>query len=310
MKTRYLAICIGLMSFTLPVAGAREWVSTDGKKLDAELVSSEGGQVKLKRAADGQVFTLPLARLSPADQAWLKEQPAKPVAAPKAIEGPFAKLITGDLVLSESDGLPFAFYASKDLSAEKTYPLILALHGKSTNNENGKQVAGWMKTFTTSTRYSKNPCFIVAPLAYQPFGGSGAGWYEKPGAQAVDLVKELIKTLPIDKNRVYIIGYSMGGFGTCHLINTEPRLFAAGVAVAGCTGPDTASSFKKVPLWLFHAADDDLVDVKSSRELAKALENSKECKYTEYPTGGHGVVGKVFDEQSTHDWLFAQGVKK
>ncbi|MEO5917071.1 MAG: prolyl oligopeptidase family serine peptidase [Luteolibacter sp.] len=311
MKVRDLAIGISLLTFTLiPNAGAREWISTDGKKLDAELVSSEGGQVKLKRATDGQVFTLPLARLSAADQAWLKEQPVKPAAAPKAIEGPFAKLITGDWALSERDGLPFSFYASKDLSAEKTYPLILALHGKSTNNENGKQVAGWMKTFTTSARYSKNPCFIVAPLAYQPFGGTGSGWNDKPGVQTVDLVKELIKSLPIDKNRIYIIGHSMGGFGTCHLINTEPRLFAAGVAVAGCTGPDTASSFKKVPLWLFHAADDNIVDVKSSRELAKALEHSKECKYTEYPTGGHGVVGKVFDDEATHDWLFAQGVKK
>ncbi|MEO7097820.1 MAG: prolyl oligopeptidase family serine peptidase [Luteolibacter sp.] len=311
MRVLKMVIWIGAMSFmAFSRAEAREWISTDGKKLEAEFISSESGQVKVKRAADGQVLNLPLARLSASDQAWLKEQPVKPAEPAKAMEGPFAKLVTGDWALSDHEGLPFAFYGSKDLSADKTYPLILALHGKSTNNDNGKQIAGWMKSFTKPTRYAKNPCFIVAPLAYQPFGATGSAWSDKPGTQSVELVKALIKSLPIDKNRVYIVGHSMGGFGTCHLINTEPRLFAAGVAVAGCTGVDTASSFKRVPLWLFHAADDDLVPVKSSRDLAKALEHSKECKYTEYPTGGHGVVGKVFEDETMHEWLFAHGVKK
>jgi len=119
-----------------------------------------------------------------------------------------------------------------------------------------------------------------------------------------------LSPLPIDKARLYCVGYSMGGFGTYHLINTEPRLFAAGVAVAGCTGPETASTFKKVPLWLFHAADDAVVDVKYSRALAEALKRAKDCKYTEYPTGGHGVVGKAFENEEMHTWLFAKGVEK
>ena len=102
----------------------------------------------------------------------------------------------------------------------------------------------------------------------------------------------------------------MGGFGTCHLINSEPRLFAAGVAVAGCTGPDTAKTFKKVPLWLFHAADDNNVPVKYSRDLAEGLKREPDCKFTEYPDGGHGIVGKVFEEEEMHTWLFAKGVTK
>ena len=289
---------------------AREWTSSDGRKLEADFVSAAGGKVMLKRASDGQEFPLDLTRLSAADQAWVKEQSAKPAGPPKAIEGPFASLITGDWALSEFKGLPFALYASKELSAARTYPLILALHGKSQNNDNGKQVGGWMKSFAKPDQYAEKPCIIVAPLCYQPYGGTGGGWSDKPGEQAIALVKELIKSLPVDKDRVYCVGYSMGGFGTCHLINSEPRLFAAGVAVAGCTGIETASTFKKVPLWLFHAADDATVEVRYSRDLAKALEKAKECKYTEYPTGGHGIVGKVFEEADMHEWLFAKGVKK
>ena len=286
---------------------AREWTSSDGRKLQADFVSATATHVTLKIA--GKDTPVPLNRLSAADQAFVKEQASKPVAA-KPVEGPFAELITGDWALSKHKELPFALYASKDLDASKSYPLILALHGKSQNDENGKQVGGWMKSFLKEDRFKNNPCIIAAPLCYQPYGGTGGGWSDKPGEEALSLVKELLKSLPIDKARVYCVGYSMGGFGTCHLINSEPRLFAAGVAVAGCTGPDTAKTFKKVPLWLFHAADDNNVPVKYSRDLAEALKREADCKFTEYPDGGHGIVGKVFEEEEMHAWLFAKGVAK
>lgn len=286
---------------------AREWTSSDGRKLQADFVSATATHVTLKIA--GKDTPVPLNRLSAADQAFVKEQASKPVAA-KPVEGPFAELITGDWALSKHKDLPFALYASKDLDASKSYPLILALHGKSQNDENGKQVGGWMKSFLKEDRFKNNPCIIAAPLCYQPYGGTGGGWSDKPGEEALSLVKELLKSLPIDKARVYCVGYSMGGFGTCHLINSEPRLFAAGVAVAGCTGPDTAKTFKKVPLWLFHAADDNNVPVKYSRDLAEALKREPDCKFTEYPDGGHGIVGKVFEEEEMHTWLFAKGVAK
>lgn len=307
---KHLLLFLGLS--LVSSSQAREWTSSEGQKLQADFVSATATDVTLKLAS-GKLSTLPLTRLSAADQSWIAEQGSKPptsAAAPKPIAGPFGELVTGDWALSEYKGLPFAIYVSTDLDGAKKYPLVLALHGKSQNNEHGKQVGGWMKAFAKPDRYTANPCIIVSPLCYQPFGGTGAGWYDKPGTQAIALVKELIKTLPVDKDRVYCMGHSMGGFGTCHLINSEPRLFAAGVAISGCTGVETANTFKKVPLWLFHAADDNNVDVKCSRDLAKALERAKEFKYTEYPDGGHGIAGKVGDEPEMVDWLFTKGVKK
>lgn len=317
MKTAW--ILLFLIAFVAS-AWSRTWTDSNGRKLEADFVSTIGGTVTLKRAADGVTFTLPMVKLSAEDQEWVKTtaaSAAKPGAAttpatsaatapPKPIEWPYAKLITGDWALAEHEGLPFALYAAKELSAAQTYPLVLVLHGKSQNNENGKQVGGFMKTFTKPENYTARPCIVVAPLCYQPFGGTGGGWSDKPGTQAVDLVKKLMKSLPVDDKRIYVVGYSMGGFGTCHLMNTEQRLFTAGVAVAGCTGPETADSFKRKPLWLFHAADDATVPVKYSRDLAKALERSKTFKFTEYDTGGHGIIGRVFDTPEVHTWLFSQ----
>lgn len=307
-----------LLGFLLVIScQAREWTALDGRKLQADFVSATATQVTLKRSTDGQVFPLEISRLSVADQNWIKEHSSATTPSPVAstgsgmhLSGPFSALATGDWALSKHGNLPFAFYASKDLDAAKSYPLILALHGRSQNDENGKQVGGWMKSFTKEERYKRHPCIIVAPLGYQPFGGTGSAWNSVPGQESMALVIELIKSLPIDKERVFCVGYSMGGFGTCHLIHSQPRLFAAGVAVAGCTGPDTADTFKKVPLWLFHAADDATVPVTSSQELWAELKRNKECQYTEYPTGGHGIVGKVFEEESLHEWLFSKGINK
>jgi dipeptidyl aminopeptidase/acylaminoacyl peptidase len=320
MKRLFALLAFAFLSSSV---SARTWTSLDGRKLEADMVSATDTSVTIVTAA-GKTFTIPLDKLSDADRAYAKSAapppagakpttPATPTPAAaatgphKPIEGPYAALITGDWALSKHDDLPFALYASKELSAAQKYPLVLALHGKSQNDENGKQVGGWMKTFTKTENYAANPCIIVAPLCYQPFGGTGSGWYDKPGTEAVDLVKKLMKSLPIDEKRVYIIGYSMGGFGTCHLMNAEPRLFTAGVAVAGCTGVETANTFKKRPLWLFHAKDDATVPVTGSQALAKALERAdKTFKYTEYPTGGHGIIGKVFDDPEVHKWLFSQ----
>ena len=37
-------------------------------------------------------------------------------------------------------------------------------------------------------------------------------------------------------------------------------------------------------------------DIKGSREMAEALERNKEFKFTEFPTGGHGIAGQVFND--------------
>jgi len=308
MKSRFLVLALSCLGLT-DVAHARLWTSNDGKTLEAEWVSAAQGQVTLRRP-DGQVFTLPLSRLSAADQTWVKQQATAPpaAAAVKPIEGPFGQLITGSWALSEHDGLKFALYGGKSLSAENKYPLVLALHGKSPNTENGKQVAGWMDSFKKKENEAVRPCFIVAPLSAQPAAGQGMGWNGEEVEQVVKLVKALVKNLPVDPKRVYIVGHSMGGYGTCHILGSEPRLFAAAIPVSGVSQGDAAAMDRK-PVWMFHAADDNLVPVAGAREFADAMKKDKLFKYTESPTGGHGVVGPVFNNPETHKWLFAQQLK-
>jgi len=292
------------------IAGyAREWTSNDGKKLEAEFISASEGQVNMKRPT-GQMVTLPLSRLSAEDQAWVAQQAAGAAvpAETKLLGGPFGNLITGSWALSEYDGLKFALYGGKGLKAETKYPLVVALHGKSPNTENGKQVGGWMDSFRKAENEAVRPCFIVAPMSAQPAAGQGMGWNGDEVTQVIKLIKALIKDLPIDPKRVYIVGHSMGGYGACHIMASEPRLFAAAIPVAGVSSGDAAALDRK-PIWMFHAVDDKAVPVSSAQEFAALLKKDKQFKYTELPTGGHGVVGSIFNNPETHTWLFAQQLR-
>ena len=288
----------------------REWISAEGASLEAEFVSSDGAEITLKRDSDGREFTIPLSRLSGGDQSWVEEAIAQTPAPPAErtpVTGQYAKRINGGWVLSRYGRLPYAIFGGAELDGSKRYPLLLALHDKSANNTNGVQVPGWAKVFAESENYAAHPCVIVVPLCYQPYGESGEGWSGGPPATAtLRLVKDLAKDLVIvDPDRVYVVGHSMGGSGANYMVNEEPELFAAAISVAGCS-VEPWRAFRKLPYQLFHAADDEIVDVKRSRAMAEKLKRSKVFKFTELKTGGHNIANQVFDGPALRDWLFEQ----
>ena len=148
---------------------------------------------------------------------------------------------------------------------------------------------------------------MVAPLCYQPFGATGSGWDEKPGKLAIKLIKDIIRKTPmVDESRVYILGNSMGGGGTVSLIQDETSLFAAGIVIAGWAESSAVSAFRRVPVWAFHGADDDVVKPDRMRAIAKKLKRPDKYKYTEFPDEGHGIMGKVLKDKKVLEWLFEQ----
>ncbi len=294
--------------FILTSLQAREWKALDGRTLEAEFVSATADSVTIKRTSDNREFTIALDKLSEADREWVAGQRDKP-AEPTPITGPYADKITGDWELADYRALPYVIYGGADLDGSKKYPLIIGLHGKSINNENGKQ-KGMVQRFAQPARYQEHPAILLAPLCYQPFGATGGGWGDKPGELVIDLVKDLLKKLPIiDEKRVYLFGTSMGGGGTAELISRETKLFAAGIVICGWVDSGAARAFKKVPVWAFHGDADDVVSPDSIRKLADTLKRSKIFKYTEFPGEGHNITGKVFADEAVFDWLYAQKKK-
>lgn len=76
------------------IAQARIFTSSDGRKLEAELVSVDGDEIILKRSQDGQLFRLPIGKISAEDQVFVRQnastskvaQPVAPAASSGAAE--------------------------------------------------------------------------------------------------------------------------------------------------------------------------------------------------------------------------------
>ena len=307
MKT-WLILLVWIVALPAAWGEAREWKTADGSKsIMAEYVRSGEGKVTIRRSRDRKDFTISLNTLSEADREWVKKKEEEMASAgegeEKEADPEFAKLITGDWERSEGHGLKYRFYAERKLRRAKDegYPLVVYLHGKG-GDVMTRPEPGQANSFSKDSNYRKRPCFILAPQ-----NPDQAGWNGSKANSVVEIVEELMEKLPIDKNRIYVTGYSMGGFGTFHLLAQEPKLFAAGVPVAGGGNPGSVSNFKKVPVWAFHGAKDEVVNVNQSQRMVEALKKERaEVKYTEYPDGDHGIAGQVYDDEEMHEWLFEQ----
>jgi predicted peptidase len=302
---------------------ARVWTLTDQRTFEADYVSATGTNVSLK-VRDGRVVPVDLARLSQADRDFIAQQvathpPASPAttstATPKpataislpavkpvALKGPYAEHITGDWKQFEGKGsLQCMLFGAPTLDGSKKWPLVVYLHGKG-NRVLTREHLGWAAACAKPANYAERPCFIFAPQCPDENGWGGA-----TGANVLKTLKELMRYLPIDPDRVYLTGYSMGGYGTFAMLNDEPRLFAAGIPMAGSADVAIARNLRRIPLWIFHGEKDETVSPEGSRAMAKALEKLKApVKYTEFPGAGHGLGGKITDDPEVHKWLFAQ----
>ncbi len=167
------------------------------------------------------------------------------------------KLFSRCILKSEHYSLNYRFFTPANEDAGR-FPLVIYLHGAdAVGDDNELQLSmhdiGTM--FAREEWQEKNPCYIVAPQY-----GRSEYWSDVRVKNAVlSLVKELSQTDDIDKNRIYIYGYSAGGVGTLRLVKENPGLFAGAISICGATNAENMEELLKTPLWLVHAEDDDIV---------------------------------------------------
>jgi predicted peptidase len=214
--------------------------------------------------------------------------------------------------------LPYRLLKPLVVEKGKRYPLVVFLHGageRGTDNE--KQLIHGVPQFATEENRKKYPCFLIAPQCPE-----GKRWVEvdwgadshklpkepsEPARLTLELIHRSMKELPIDPDRVYVTGLSMGGYGTWDLVARRPDLFAAAAPVCGGADEATAATIKHVPVWVFHGAKDTAVKPARSRNMVAALEKAGgKPKYTEYPDVGHNSWDNAYRDPEFYKWLFAQ----
>jgi len=210
----------------------------------------------------------------------------------------------------------------KSTAGQEKYPLVLFLHGLGERGtDNARQLTHGVLEFAKPAVRDRYPCFVAAPQCPANDGWVKLQWQslgkplsDKPTPAlrlALELVDHLAATLPIDADRIYITGLSMGGFGTWDAVVRRPERFAAAVPVCGGGDPDMMPKLKNLPIWAFHGEKDAVVPPARSIAMIDALRQAGgQPKLTLYPGVGHDSWRRAYAEPELMAWLFAQKLKK
>jgi predicted esterase len=156
------------------------------------------------------------------------------------------KTIAGEYLQTWFEYLPEEVF--NNTAPAGTIPLILAMHGSGDDPRSFVDEIGLL-ALAGSERFA-----VLAPEHQYIFWTQQGNKYIE-GIECDILprfVRHILKTYPaLDPSRVYVTGYSMGGFATTKAINGDPSVFAAAVPMAGMgyTGtPEQVAQFDKVDL--------------------------------------------------------------
>ncbi len=183
---------------------------------------------------------------------------------------------------------------------EHSYPLLLFLHG---SGERGTDLSLVKKHGPLKAAESMDlPFIILAPQCPDiPFWEVG---------DVKRLLNEIVEHYPVDPNKIYITGLSMGGFATWEMLVYYPDIFAAAIPVCGGGHPFRADTFEHVPIWAFHGAKDDVVPVEYSKMMEKALKVLEaDFTLTIYPEADHDAWTKTYNNPEIYEWLLQHALK-
>ena len=199
-------------------------------------------------------------------------------------------------------GYNFWVYTPVDYfySQEQT-PVIIFLHGASLCGRNLNRVR----------RYGPLDAIVkgrdIDAITIVPQNPGGA-WSPKKIMEVLDWVKT---NYPCDTTRVYVLGMSLGGYGTMDVCATYPDRIAAGMALCGGASVKDVSGLGRLPFWIIHGTADRAVPIKQSKVVVKKLQsegNATRLRYDWWQGANHGTPARVFYLKKTYEWLFSHSL--
>ena len=199
------------------------------------------------------------------------------------------------------EGYNFWLYLPYDYetSSEKK-PLIMFLHGKSLSGTDLNLVRRY-GCIDAVSRGREIDAVIVAPQT------QGA-WNP---AKVKDVYRWVTKNYSVDTTRFYVIGMSMGGYGTLDFVATYPEMVAAAMAFCGGATVPSLCGLNQVPLWIIHGTADTAVPVGCSQRVVDAMADCGDTDlliFDKYEGVNHTRLARLFYIPETYEWLFAHSL--
>lgn len=196
-------------------------------------------------------------------------------------------------------GYNFWVFTPEEYETDKhALPLIVFLHGASLCGNNLQKVRRY-GVLDALDRGLDLPMFVLAPQ------NPGGAWNPRKLNDLIDWMKQ---NYAIDTTRVFVLGMSLGGYGTLDFVGTYPEKVAAAMALCGGTTLKDVSGMGKVPLWIMHGTADRAVNINESKKVVDKLvgdSNDQLLRYDWFKGASHGALARVFYMQETYDWLLS-----
>ena len=187
----------------------------------------------------------------------------------------------------EVDGhgeMPYAVSVPAGYDPATPQPLILALHpggarGPYYGSLNMRQI------FEPALRGLD--AVIVAPDA------PTRRWTSDVSDRAVmGLLERIMATYTIDRTRILVTGFSLGGRGTWFFATRHPDLFTGAIPIAGRPGDDPLDALGDMPVHIIHSRADEVVPFDPAEDAARRLrEAGRPVAFTALDGVSHYAMG-------------------
>ncbi len=223
-----------------------------------------------------------------------------------------------------SDTLRYRLLMPEQFDSSRKYPVVLFLHGAGERgSDNEKQLTHGSSLFTDGTNRGAFPAIVLIPQcpadsywaqvaidrSSYPIGLEFhyADGPTRPLALVMELTEQYKDEPYADPDRIYVMGLSMGGMGTFEILSRMPDTFAAAIPICGAGEPGSAAAYAgRVPLWVFHGAQDMVVAPQESvRMVGELLEAGAQPAFTLYDNYNHNSWDGAFKEPRLLPWLFS-----
>ena len=222
----------------------------------------------------------------------------------------------------ENDTLHYRILKPLNYDPDKKYPVHLFLHGAGERgNDNHAQLTHGGKLFLKKENREKYNSWVIFPqcsnndrwpsLPADSWDKTFKKKKKKPNKSlglVIMLMDEFIEKKQVNKEKIYVGGLSMGGMGTFEMLYRRPNMFAAATPICGNGNPRLTKLYAdKVPVWIFHGSDDNVVRPKHSLKMAKAIiKASGSPRLTLYENVGHDSWNNAFAEKYFLKWIHSK----
>lgn len=212
-----------------------------------------------------------------------------------------------DFIRPVKDSIPggynFWVYTPLDYyySLERT-PVIIFLHGQSLCGRDLNRVRRY-GPLDAIVRGREIEALVLVPQ------NPGGAWNPKKINDVLEWAK---RHYAMDSTRVYVVGMSLGGYGTMDFAGTYPDKVAAAMALCGgCTLKDK-EGLGRLPLWIIHGTADRAVPIRQSQTVVEELQRKhldSRLRFDWLPRASHGALARILYMKKTYDWLFTHSLR-